>query len=87
MSDEVAKQFETSKPEVPQQGRSVTLTVTLHPDGSIEFQLPLNNKILCYGLIECARAQADKLYLIDEQKKVQASRGGVPGLLKRMNGG
>ena len=89
MSDEVAKQFETQKvPETPgmPEGKSVTLSVTLHPNGQIGFQLPLANKILCYGLIESARAQADKLYLINELKQVPP-RGGVEGLLKRMNGG
>ena len=71
----------------PPTGRSVTLTVTLHPNGQIDFQMPSGNKILAYGLLEVARAQLDKLYLIEESKQAQASRGGMGGLLKRMNGG
>lgn len=88
MSDEVAKQFESQKPEAPvSNGKSVTLSVTLHPDGSAEFHFPGKNKILSYGLVELARAQLDKIYLLDELKQSAPPRGGVEGLLKRMNGG
>ena len=89
MSDEVAKQFaeESHTKEPGPSGRSVTLSITLHPNGQIDFQLPANNKILCYGLLESARAQLDKLYFLDEQKAAKAAQGGVNGLLKRINGG
>ena len=89
MSDEVAKQFETQKPqEIPaEQGRSVTLSITLHPNNQIDFQMPMGNKILAYGLLECARAKLDEMYLMQTAKQAQTSRGGVNGLLKRMNGG
>ena len=89
MSDEVAKAFEAQKPQVPgtPEGKSVTLSVTLHPNGQIDFQLPAGNKILAYGLIEVARAQLDKMYLMSELKQAVPPRGGVEGLLKRMNGG
>lgn len=89
MSDEVAKQFEKQQvPTVPgtPEGKSVTLSVTLHPNGEINFQLPAGNKILSYGLLEVTRAQLDKLYLVNELKQ-SPPRGGVDGLLKRMNGG
>ena len=90
MSDEVAKEFETQKsPQTPgtPEGKSVTMSVTLHPNGQIDFQLPAGNKILAYGLIEVARAQLDKMYLLSEMEKTVPPRGGVEGLLKRMNGG
>lgn len=90
MSDEMAKQFETQKvPETPgtPEGKSVTLSVTLHPDSSVEFRFPAKNKILSYGMVELARAQLDKMYLLAEMKDMVSPRGGVEGLLKRMNGG
>ena len=89
MSDDAAKHFETQTPETPgaPQGKSVTLSVTLQPNGTVEFQLPGNNKILAYGLIELARAQLDKMYLMSELKQATPPRGGVDGLLRRMNGG
>jgi len=88
MSDDAAKHFEVEKPgeEMPQGGRSVTMTITLHPNGQMDFSLPTGNKILGYGMLECARAKLDELHLIESAKKAQASRGGVEGLLKRMNG-
>ena len=89
MSDQAANHFEHQEapqtPGVPE-GKSVTLSVTLHPNGQIEFQLPAGNKILAYGLVEMARAQLDKAYLMQEAA-AQAPRGGVNGLLRRMNGG
>ena len=89
MSDEVAKQFEAAKPEseTKEQGRSVTLSITLQPNGQIDFQLPAQNKILAYGLLECARAKLDEMYLVQAAQKAQPSRGGINGLMKRMNGG
>lgn len=89
MSDEVAKQFEAQNKQTPgtPAGKSVTLSVTLHPNGEINFQLPAGNKILAYGLLEVARAQLDKIYLTAELQQSTPPRGGVEGLLKRMNGG
>ena len=89
MSDEMAKRAEEELKATPQAtgGRSVSLTITLHPNQQIEFNLPLGNKILLYGLLEAARAQADKLYLIEETKRQSVSHGGIDGLLKRLNGG
>lgn len=89
MSDEFAKKVEQDRVETPgvPEGKSVTLSVTLHPNGQIDFQLPAGNKILAYGLIEVARAQLDKMYLLSEMKETVPPRGGVEGMLKRMNGG
>ena len=88
MSDDTAKHFEEEKQEAVQPTqRSVTLSVTLQPDQSVQFQMPMGNKILAYGMLELARAQLDKLYLMEELQKSQASRGGIAGLVKRMNGG
>lgn len=90
MSDDAAKHFEAqqppSTPGTPE-GQSVTLSITLHPNGKIDFQLPAGNKILSYGLVEVARAQLDKLYLMSELKSAPSPRGRIDGLLKRMNGG
>lgn len=87
MSDDAAKHFDTTKPEAMnvQEGKSVTLSITLHPNGAIDFTMPASNKILSYGLLECARAQLDRMYLQAETKK-SAIPSGVDGLLRRMNG-
>ena len=91
MSDDVLKHFEEQQtPSDPPKsaGKSVTLTITLHPNQQIDFQFPLQNKILAYGLLEVARAQLDKLYLVNEAKaQATTTPGGVAGLLRRMNGG
>ena len=87
MSDDAAKHFDTQPPPTPgtPEGKSVTLSVTLHPNGQVDFQLPAANKILAYGLLEVARAQLDKVYLMHELQPTQMP-GGVNGLLKRMRG-
>ena len=88
MSDEIAKHFESSvpSPSAPE-GKSVMLMITLQPNGSIDFQLPMGNKILAYGLLETARAQLDKLYLIEEVKRQESAHGGLNGLLNKMKRG
>ena len=88
MSDEIAKEFEAK--ETPQDsspdGRSVSLTITLHPNGQLEFNMP-TNKVLAHGLLGVAQEQLIKLAMIAEAKQAAASRGGINGLLKRMQGG
>ena len=88
MSDEVAKSFEPSPtPDgVKPEGRSVTLSITLHPNGQIEFNMP-TNKVLAYGLLGVAQEQLMKLAMITEAQQAASSRGGMNGLLKRMQGG
>ena len=85
MADRVAQESQSQASAPP--GKSITLTITLHPNGSIDFQLPMQNKVLAYGLLETARAQLDKLYLMSEAKQAQSARGGLDGLMKRINGG
>ena len=89
MSDDTAAKVdaEPSATTGPPAGKSVTLSVTLHPNGQIDFQLPAGNKILAYGLVEVARAQLDKIFLLQEVKASPAAQNGMRGLLKRMNGG
>ena len=90
MSDEVAKEFasqEFPRKDQPEAGRSLTLSVTLHPNGQVEFSLP-TNAVLAYGMLGLATAQLGKLALQQELQQAAASRGGgIPGLLNRMNGG
>ena len=89
MSDDTAKQFEVKSPTeqaVKPEGRSVSFTITLHPNGQIEFSIP-QNKILAYGLLGAAQEQMTKLSLMGEMQKAKASRGGIGGLMQRMNGG
>lgn len=32
-----------------------TLTIKLHDDGNVELTGPVENKVLCYGMLECAK--------------------------------
>ena len=91
MSDDAAKHFDTeAKPEaLPTEGRSVTLSVTMHPNGQIEFSMP-RNKVLAHGLLGVAQAQLAKLDVMEEVAKAQAKvqqGNSVAGLMKRMRGG
>ena len=87
MSDEAAQHFANTPASEPSTaGRSVTLSVTLHPNGQMDYSLP-SNEILSYGMLEKARAKVDELALLRQMEQAKASRGGMNGLLKRMNGG
>lgn len=33
----------------------ITLTITMTPQGQVMVNGPIENKLLCYGLLECAR--------------------------------
>ena len=83
-ADQVKKDEQPSGPS-PDIKRSIVLSVTLHPDGQMEFSMPAKNKILAYGMLECARAQLDKIYLMQDAKASQVPNG-IDGLLRRMNG-
>ena len=89
MSDEAAKHFEAqgSVQEEGKPSRSFTLLITMHPDGNLEISGPIGNDLLCYGMLEKARSQIQKLHLLADLKRTQAKPGGIEGLLKRMNGG
>ena len=91
MSDQAADHFEKEMSQATPgttEGKSVTQSVTLHPNGQIEFNLVMGNKILAYGLIEVMRAQLDKLFLSQEINKAQPPmrNGGLGGLMKKMGG-
>lgn len=34
---------------------TVQILITLHPDGRIDVAGPVQDKLFCYGLIECAK--------------------------------
>ena len=93
MSDEFAKSLASSEPaksvDSPQ---GCKILIEMSPTGDIAFKLtPGMTKVTVYGLLEMARSQFDKMCLMAEaqqaKEQVQASCGGIPGLLKRMNGG
>ncbi len=92
MSDDAATHFEKQEepaPQAPQ--KSFTMTITAHPDGSLDMIGPLNNKVLSMGILAAAQAQLTEMWtkrnLVAEATKAQASRGGIAGIMKRMNGG
>ena len=90
MSDEYAEkvkeELQPVKPDVA--GRSVSLTITLHPNGQIEFSMP-TNKVMAHGLLGAAQEQLAKLAMMQElqQMSKSANGGGVAGLLKKMGRG
>lgn len=91
MSDEMAERVEQEKITTPESvgGRSVTLSATLHPNGQVEFSIP-KNKIVAHGLVGMLSAELAKMEVFQMLAKSQdalKSRGGIDGLLKRMNGG
>ena len=84
MSDAFAKQVEKEASPLPE-GRSVSLTITLHPNGQIEFNMPTNS-ILAHGLLGRAISKLTSLEMIAEFNQSQAVRGGLNGLLRKMGG-
>ena len=92
MSDEAAQHFDqqTQGPEETGKspGRSISLTITLHPNGQLEMSGPIGNQILCYGLLGRATAHLTELSTMTMLKKAAAPPGqGLNGLLKKMGRG
>lgn len=89
MSDEMAEKLSTPS-NGDEEKKSLTLTITLHPDWTVECSFP-KNRLITRGMLAEAQAQLTKMdtlvTMADANGKVQASRGGINGLLKRMNGG
>lgn len=89
MSDNASQHFQSQQPAsngVKPEGRSLTLSITLHPNGSVDYSLP-TNKILAYGMLSMAHEQLTKMTILAEAQQATAARGGMAGLLKRMQGG
>ena len=88
MSDEMAEKL--NPPSNGEAKKSLSLTITLHPDWTMECSFP-TNRIIARGMLEEAQAKLTKLEMLssvaDANAKVQAARGGLSGLMKRMNGG
>ena len=92
MSDAMAERVESEKPqETPPvtDGRSISLSATLHPNGQVEFSIP-KNKIVANGLVgmlSVELAKMEVMQMLAQAQQSSASRQGINGLLKRMNGG
>ena len=92
MSDEMAEHVASERADlnsqVTQGGRSVSLTITMHPNGQIEFQMPAN-KVIAHGLLGVAQAQLTKIAMMQDvqQQAKSANGGGINGLLKKMGRG
>ena len=86
MSDEFAKQVaKDALPSSLPEGRSGSLTVTMHPNGQVEYSLP-THLVLAHGLLGMAAAKLAELQMTMEFKTKQAARGGLNGLLRKMGG-
>jgi hypothetical protein len=51
------------------------LTITLDEQGNVGINGPINNKVLCYGLLELAK---DALRNYDPNKRVELATGTLP---------
>ena len=94
MSDEAAEKFEQELKAARAdgsvvQGRSVTVTITLQPDGQLEMSGPLQNKILMNGLLGAAIQQLHAMHLKSELVAMAktSNSGGLAGMLKKMGRG
>lgn len=59
---------------------AVTLTVTMTPDGNVNVNGPIANKVLCYGLLELAK---DAIRRYNPERIVRPSLVVPPGLHHR----
>ena len=88
MAERVASEQAALKSQVAQGGRSVCLTITMHPNGQIEFSMP-TNKVIAHGLLGVAQEQLAKIAMMQELQELakSANGGGIQGLLKKMGRG
>lgn len=88
MSDEMAAKLTPSSNGTEKQ--PLVLTITLHPDWTVECSFP-TNRLMTRGMLSEAQAQLTKLdtlvSIAAANTKAQAARGGLSGLVKRMHGG
>lgn len=82
MSDEYAKKVEAEPSPLPE-GRSVSLTITLHPNGQVEYSLP-SNFVLAHGLLGMASAKLTELMMVSDARKQNG--GGLMGLMRKATG-
>ena len=69
------------------EGRSITLSATLHPNGQIEFVVP-KNKIVAHGLVGAVQAHLAMLETMQKASEMQQTSGkGISGLMKKMGRG
>lgn len=60
------------------------IIITLFPNGNLNLQCPIQNKLLCYGMLEMAR-DIIKDFKPEDQPKIQVVPG-LPGLKGGRNG-
>ena len=88
MSDDAAAHFdqaaspETPTPDVP----FLTIGIRLYPNGKVDFAFPDAPRTTIYGMLEMARAQYDKLFLLKELAQTHGARGGLNGFVRKLNG-
>lgn len=52
------------------ESQPIELKITINPDGVVYVQGPLNDPILCYGMLKMGERQLDKHF--DQSRKVRA---------------
>lgn len=63
----------------PKEAQQMQLIITVKPNGSISVEGPINDKVLCYGLLEAAK-DAVKQH-VDQSSLLKANGNG--GFFKR----
>lgn len=61
------------------------LVITLDDQGKLGLQGPINNKLLCYGLLELAKDAIVSHHAEQDKRVVQPSANDVAALLKAGN--
>jgi hypothetical protein len=64
---------------------AMTMTITVHDNGQLEVSGPLENKIVCYGLLEAARDAVQQHH--DQAKRLVQPVSLVPHEFGKVNGG
>jgi hypothetical protein len=57
--------------------QAITLTITRNPDGSIGVQGPLNDKVVCYGLLGAARDAIYDMHAAAAKSPIQTVPAGA----------
>lgn len=62
--------------------KAIELRIVLHPEGRIEVRGPLQDKILCYGLLALATDELRRHWATQEQPSIVIPETVPPALLR-----
>lgn len=62
--------------------KAIELRIILHPEGRIEVRGPLQDKVLCYGLLALATDELRRHWTAQDQARIMIPETVPPGLLR-----